>query len=182
MGIRRRYHVKMGEAGVEYVEPGDYEMNNSGKDLFLRGLSTTKMPDGVASNIARRVRLQDHSIGGLKSHDNHILLQYLIPLYIRGSLPMNVVQPLIDLGLFFKQLCALDNCAEVLEKARDNIALTLCELEKIFPPSFFDIMEHLPIHLADEALLGGSVVFRWMYPIERYLLTLKQYVQNRALP
>ncbi|CAN1798336.1 hypothetical protein LINPERHAP1_LOCUS21662, partial [Linum perenne] len=43
-------------------------------------------------------------------------------------------------------------------------------------------MEHLPIHLADEALLGGCVIFRWMYPIERYLLTLKQYVRNRAFP
>ena len=43
-------------------------------------------------------------------------------------------------------------------------------------------MEHLPIHLADEALLGGAIQFRWMYPIERYLLTLKQYVRNRARP
>ncbi|GJU18477.1 hypothetical protein Tco_1146443 [Tanacetum coccineum] len=53
---------------------------------------------------------------------------------------------------------------------------------KIFPPSFFDIMEHLPIHLAEEALLAGPVQYRWMYPIERYLLTLKMYVCNRACP
>lgn len=43
-------------------------------------------------------------------------------------------------------------------------------------------MVHLPIHLAEEALLVRSVQYRWMYPIERYLLTLKMYVRNRARP
>ena len=44
---------------------------------------------------------------------------------------------------------------------------TLCHFEKNFPMSFFDVMEHLPIHLAKEALVAGVVQFRWMYPIER---------------
>ncbi|XP_040367423.1 uncharacterized protein LOC112178107 [Rosa chinensis] len=182
MGIREQYHLKRRESGTEYADPAEFEMNNKGKDMFFSALSGSRMPDGAASNIARRVRLHDRSIGGLKSHDNHILLQQLIPLFIRSSLPENVVQALIDLGSFFKQLCSMDNCAADLEKARARIVLTLCELEKIFPPSFFDIMEHLPIHLADEALIAGAVIFRWMYPIESYLLTLKEYVRNRACP
>ena len=53
-------------------------------------------------------------------------------------------------------------------------------MEKIFPPSFFDIMEHLPVHLPDEALLGGPVQYWWMYPFERYLYHLKRKVKNRA--
>lgn len=76
----------------------------------------------------------------------------------------------------------MNNCAADLEEARASMVLTLCELEKIFPPSFFDIMEHLPIHLADEALIAGAVIFQWIYPIERYLFTLKEYVRNRACP
>ncbi|XXG43945.1 hypothetical protein AAC387_Pa01g3862 [Persea americana] len=43
-------------------------------------------------------------------------------------------------------------------------------------------MVHLPIHLALEAILGGPVQYRWMYPIERYLYTLKRYVSNKAFP
>ncbi|XXG54137.1 hypothetical protein AAC387_Pa03g2094 [Persea americana] len=43
-------------------------------------------------------------------------------------------------------------------------------------------MVHLPIHLAREAILGGPVQYRWMYPIERYLYTLKRYVSNKAFP
>lgn len=49
----------------------------------------------------------------------------------------------------------------------DDIVETLCMLERFFPPSFFDIMVHLTIHLAQEALIGGPVQYRWMYPFER---------------
>lgn len=103
MGTREQ-HVKMRESGTEYADPAEFEMDNKGKDMFLSALSVSRMPYGAASNIARRVRLQDRSIGGLKSHDNHFLLQQLIPLCIRSSLPKNVVQALIDLGNFLKQL------------------------------------------------------------------------------
>ena len=63
-----------------------------------------------------------------------------------------------------------------------SITLVLCKLEWIYPLAFFDIMVHLPIHLPREAILGGPVHTRWMYPFERYLGTLKQYVRNKARP
>nr|CAN75974.1 hypothetical protein VITISV_028848 [Vitis vinifera] len=43
-------------------------------------------------------------------------------------------------------------------------------------------MVHLPIHLASEAKVVGPVQYRWMYPIERYLHTLKSYVRNKSCP
>ncbi|XP_020080552.1 uncharacterized protein LOC109704196 isoform X2 [Ananas comosus] len=52
----------------------------------------------------------------------------------------------------------------------------------IFPPRFFTVMVHLVIHLASEARIAGPVHYRWMYPIERYLSTLKSFVRNRAHP
>ena len=58
--------------------------------------------------------------------------------------------------------------------------MKLCNLKKIFPPSFFDVMEHLAVHLADEAALGGPVQYRWMYPFERYMYHLKKKVKNKA--
>ncbi|KAL1208366.1 hypothetical protein V5N11_000804 [Cardamine amara subsp. amara] len=41
-------------------------------------------------------------------------------------------------------------------------------------------MEHLPVHLPHEASLGGPVQFRWMYPFERFMKTLKGKVKNLA--
>ncbi|KAE8725780.1 hypothetical protein F3Y22_tig00008145pilonHSYRG00058 [Hibiscus syriacus] len=51
-------------------------------------------------------------------------------------------------------------------------------IEKYFPPSFFDVMIHLMVHLAREVRLCGPIHFRWMYPFERYMKTLKGYVRN----
>jgi len=69
---------------------------------------------------------------------------------------------------------------EDVARLKENIAIMLCNLEKIFPPAFFDVMEHLPVHLPDEALLGGPVQYRWMYPFERYMYHLKKKVKNKA--
>ena len=57
-----------------------------------------------------------------------------------------------------------------LEHLENDIIVTLCKLERIFPPSFFDVMVHLPIHLASEAKVTGAMQYRWMYPIEWYVL------------
>ncbi|GLT30049.1 hypothetical protein SLA2020_048720 [Shorea laevis] len=54
-----------------------------------------------------------------------------------------------------------------LEVLKSHVVLALCHLEQIFPPSFFTIMFHLVIHLANEAKVAGPIPFRWMYPIER---------------
>ncbi|XP_042423430.1 uncharacterized protein LOC122011054 [Zingiber officinale] len=51
-----------------------------------------------------------------------------------------------------------------------------------FPPSFFDIMLHLTVHLVREVQLCGPVYFRWMYPFERCMKVLKSYVGNRKYP
>lgn len=57
-----------------------------------------------------------------------------------------------------------------------------CDLEKIFPPSFFDIMTHFIIHLVNEIELGGPTHLCWMYPYEREMCKFKGLVHNRANP
>ncbi|CAL5197365.1 unnamed protein product [Lathyrus oleraceus] len=43
-------------------------------------------------------------------------------------------------------------------------------------------MEHLPIHLPNEAILDGPVQYRWMYPFKREILMgdYKHSVKNKA--
>jgi len=59
-----------------------------------------------------------------------------------------------------------------IERLETNIIETLCKLEMIFPPSFFDSMDHLPIHLPFKAKVGRSVQCRWMYPFKRLDITV----------
>lgn len=62
----------------------------------------------------------------------------------------------------------------------EEVATAICLLEKEFPPSFFDPMSHLPVHLVEELHLCGPVQNRWMYPLEWYMKYMKLYVWNKA--
>ena len=74
---------------------------------------------------------------------------------------------LIDLSCFFREMYSKVLNVEELRALEKRIAMTLCELEKIFPPFFFTVMVHLVMHLASKAKVVGPVHYRWMYPIER---------------
>nr|GEY28884.1 hypothetical protein [Tanacetum cinerariifolium] len=65
-------------------------------------------------------------------------------------------------------------------KAQIKVVDILFDHELIYPPALFDIMIHLVIHLPVEALEGGPIRPRWMYPFERYIKKLKGYVRNKA--
>ena len=140
------------------------------------------VPDGYSSNISRCIDVRQRKLGGLKSHDSHILMEQLLPLALRKTLPQQGSADLIDLSLFFRQLCNKVLNVNELDQLQGRVVLTLCHMEMLFPPSFFTVMVHLIVHLVEEARLGGPVQYRWMYPIERYLGRLKSYVRNRAQP
>ncbi|KAL5728763.1 hypothetical protein ACHQM5_001808 [Ranunculus cassubicifolius] len=181
LGIRKELHLK--PRGDKFImPPACYTLSPAERTSFCEWLKSVKFPDGFASNISRCVNVKDRKIMGMKSHDCHVLLERLLPIAIRGYLTSEVCTVLIELGIFFKELCCKTVRLEVLEKMEKDIAVILSKMEQIFPPAFFDVMVHLAIHLPREAILGGPVHYRWMYPIERFLHTLKQYVRNKARP
>ncbi|XP_025647406.1 uncharacterized protein [Arachis hypogaea] len=138
--------------------------------------------DGYSSNISRCVDLRQRKMSGLKSHDCHILMEHLLPIALRNALPAPVSSVLADLSSFFRRICSKSIDRQQLPLLQDHVVHTLCRMEMIFPPSFFTIMVHLTVHLVEEVRLGGLVQYRWMYPIERYLCRLKQFVRNRSQP
>lgn len=126
-----------------------------------------KVPDGYSSNISKCVQLRPPKLIGLKSHDYHILMHQLLPISLRKTMQRSVRVPLINLSKYYRELCFKVLKPQELVRMEKDISIILCQLEKLFPPSFFDIMVHLSVHLAREARIGGPVHYRWMYPIER---------------
>ena len=106
------------------------------------------------------------------------MMQRLLPFVFKELLPRNVHEPIAGISAFFRDLCTRSVTLEGIENLKTNIVMIQCNLEKIFPPSFFDVMEHLVIHLARELELGGPVQYRWMYLYERYMYHLKKMVKN----
>ena len=115
------------------------------------------MSDGYSSNISRCIKLKECKISGMKRNDNHILMHQFFPIVILESLPPKVSRPLIDLSCFFREICSEVLNMNELGALKKKIVVTLCELEKIFPPSFFIVMVHVVMHLASEAKVAGPV-------------------------
>ncbi|XP_057771180.1 uncharacterized protein LOC130990991 [Salvia miltiorrhiza] len=181
MGIRPQLHPKL--RGNSYLVPSAcYTLTILEKRRLCSFLASVKYPDAYASNLSKRVNATSCHITGLKTHDCHIILQQLLPISIHGLLDNNVHEAIHEISNFFRQLSSRTLKRMDLDLLENQIAFTLCKLERIFPPQFFDIMMHLPVHLVRETILGGPVQYRWMYPIERYLYRLKQYVTNKAHP
>lgn len=166
MGIRPDLHPQ--ERGKRtYLPPAPHTLSKAEKLTFCRRLYNLKVPDGFSSNIGKCVSVDDCKIMGLKSHDCHVLMQQLLPVALRGLLPKAPRNALLSLCLFFNRLCQRVIDGEKMIELEEEVVETLCLLERFFPPSFFDIMVHLVIHLGREARLCGPVQFRWMYPFER---------------
>ncbi|GJV54021.1 protein kinase, ATP binding site-containing protein [Tanacetum coccineum] len=101
-------------------------------------------------------------------------------LSLQQYLDIDVAKPIIELCLFFKQICSRTLIEDDMVKAESQLVDILCNLKQIYPPAFFDIMIHLVIHLPQEVLEGRPIPYRWIYPFERYMKKLKKYVQNKA--
>ncbi|CAM8901671.1 unnamed protein product [Rhodiola kirilowii] len=160
--------------GRMVANKGKYQLTKEEQKIVLMWVQSLKFPDGFSSNLGNKVDLSALKIVGYKSHDAHIFTERLMPIAFRGFLPNKIWEAVSELCTFFRDICASSLSVERMEQWQENISVTLCKLESIFPPSFFDSMEHLPIHLADEVLLGGPVHYRWMYPFERFIYRLKQ--------
>ncbi|XP_024172337.1 uncharacterized protein LOC112178421 [Rosa chinensis] len=141
-----------------------------------------KVPENYSSNISSLVSMDELRLSGLKSHDCHALMQQLLPVAIRGVLEKPVRIAIIRLCLFFNEICSPTIDPSRLPQIQADLVETLCVLEKYFPPSFFDIMIHLTVHLVREVELCEPVCFRWMYPFERYMKVCKGYVRNKRHP
>ncbi|KAJ0593169.1 hypothetical protein HanHA300_Chr03g0094051 [Helianthus annuus] len=168
MGIRKELHPKKRpRSNITFMPKACYQMTRGEKTQFLKILKSIKPPDEFSSNISRCVQLNERKLIGMKSYDCHLLMQEFLPIALRGTLPDHVSSVIIELCNFFKIIYYKDLSEVDLNFIESKVALTLCKLEKIFPPSFFTVMVHLVIHLTREVRLGGPVAFRWMYPIER---------------
>ena len=144
-----------------------YALDKPAKQVICEWMKGLRFSDGYVSNMARCVDRNKYRLFGMKSHDCHIFMQRLLPIVFRELLLMRVWEAITELSIFFKQLTSTILREEDMQRLEEDIPVILCKLERIFPPGFFDSMEHLPIYLAYEARIGGPVQYCWMYPYER---------------
>lgn len=126
-----------------------------------------KLPYGYAFDLSRCVDIQVNKLQGTKSHDYHIFMGRLLPITLRELLPTNIWKALIELSQFFRDLCYAQFDIDDMIHLEQKIPEILCKLKKFFPPAFFNVVKHLPVHLRSQARVSGPVQYTWMYSSER---------------
>jgi hypothetical protein len=101
MNLRPELHPFAVKNGKTLLPAICFTMTKKEKTDFLQVLQDVTVADGYSSNVSRCVKLKECTVGGLKSHDNHIIMQQLLPIALRGTLSDNVVRPLIEQCWFF---------------------------------------------------------------------------------
>ena len=108
----------------------------------------------------------------------HVLQILLV--VVQNVMEKSVHIAITKMSRVFQRLCAKEVRQADVEGMMLDVVMATCVLEKEFPPTFMEVMMHLPVHLVKQLFRCGPVRCRWMYPIERYMNTLKNYVRTFA--
>jgi hypothetical protein len=106
----------------------------------------------------------------------------LLPVALRGLLPENVRLAIVKLCAFLNAISEKVIDPKIIPRLETDLVQCLVSFELVFPPSFFNIMTHVLVHLVEEIAILGPVFLQNMFPFERFMGVLKKYVHNHARP
>jgi hypothetical protein len=164
MSLRLKLHLYIGDDRRTYLPPAPHMMSIEDKIAFLQVLQDVRVPDGYASNISRCVKMDDRTLSGLKSHNNHVIIQQLFPIALKGSkLPSNVIKVMVDMSIFFMGICKTTLTPKALDRLQEHVCVTLCLMEQIFPLasllawSTLSSILFVNVDLVDLCSIGGCI-------------------------
>ena len=102
--------------------------------------------------------------------------------YIEGASTKNVRLAIVKLCAFLNAISQKVIDPEIIPRLQNDLVQCLVSFELVFPPSFFNIMTHVLVHLCEEINVLGPVFLHNVFPFERFMGVLKKYVHNRARP
>jgi len=99
-----------------------------------------------------------------------------MPLPLCGLLKLGPKMDIIRMSKVFHRLCKNVYNHSHFHLLELDVVGIMEILEMEFPPLFLNIMIHLLYHLVQQLDMYGPMASRWMYPIKKYMKTLKRYV------
>ena len=180
--IRKELHPVLLENGKYHLPAASYNLNREEKHAMCVWLKNLKVPSGFCSNIRSLVSMKDLTLTNYNSHDCHVMLTTFLPIAIRAINPVFLKMAITRLCYFFNKISEKVIIRDELESLQKFAAETLSQLEMCFPPSFFDIMVHLIVHLVPQIEALGPMYFHEMWTYERFMSILNGYMSNRAHP
>jgi hypothetical protein len=103
---------------------------------------------------------------GYNSHDYHVMIMVFLSIAIQAIKPVHVKVIITHLCYFFNIVSQKVIGRKELDDLRAYMIETMCMLEICFPP-FFDMQQHLMIHLMDQIHTLGPLYLYSMFSYER---------------
>jgi hypothetical protein len=141
-----------------------------------------KVLTGFSSNIKSLVSMKDLTMTHFNTHDCHVMLMVFLLIMIGVISPEYVKMVITHMSYFFNRITEKVIDEAELYVLKEFIMETLCQLDMCFPPSFFDIMPHLMMHMVDQIQELGPIYLHQMWTYERFMSTLNRYIHNCAYP
>jgi hypothetical protein len=141
-----------------------------------------RVPTGFSSNISKLVSVKDLAMFSYNSHDCHVMMMVFLTIAIRAIKLMHIKVLITHVCYFFNIVSQNVIYRKELDNLKAYMIETKCMLEMCFAPYFFDMQEHLMIHLVDQILTLGLLYLHSIFLYERFLVVLKTYVWNHAHP
>jgi hypothetical protein len=133
--------------------------------LSTNDLKVYVFPDEHASSIPSLVNLEGCNVWNEKPWLTFVYTN-THSISLLDLLPNGIWNALMKTSYFFRDICSNKLETQYMERLEMNIVYTICKLRMTFPPSFFNSIEHLSLHLSFEAKVEGLVQYRWMYLFE----------------
>ena len=103
-------------------------------------------------------------------------MKFILPICVARSLSVEVHLVFYKLAELVQWISQKEIKTASIESAQKNVVELVCMIEKYFPPFMLTIKVHLLVHVADEVKMDGIVHCRWMFFLERFMKTLKEFV------
>uniref|UniRef100_A0A803N566 DUF4218 domain-containing protein n=1 Tax=Chenopodium quinoa TaxID=63459 RepID=A0A803N566_CHEQI len=157
-----------------------YSMSVEEKERFLKVLQKLRVPDGYGSNLSRCVNMKQRRLINLKSHDNHVLMQDILPVALSTTRKLFIGNRHGDMILESENTFNDDDdMLDMLQVGCGVAVMGLLEdsnIDEAQEPSkeaakFYRLLEYYK----EPLVVDGKKV-------SKYLRTLKSYVRNKARP
>lgn len=102
-----------------------------------------------SSNIKNLVNMEELKINRYNTHDCHIMLSVFLPIAIKAANSPWLKLSVTRLSYFFNAVLKKVITEDELNDLWTHMKETMCIIEMVFPPSFFDTMEHFIIHIVN---------------------------------
>jgi len=135
--VREELHLRTRENGNSYKSKAKFALSAQQRRSWCEWFCALSLPDGYCSNFNNKVDSSMTKLQNMNNHDYDVFMEAFLPIAF-SALSDDVLEHLVALSEFFKNLCANILCEDLLMDMHSKIALILCKLETIFPPAFWN--------------------------------------------